>query len=88
MNEKELLEQLRESSRQITPPDSLRPENIEKMLYAVFQTQEFDIDDRLIKIINSYAQDELDEESLDLVYAARKNDFSEFIRRINSEDKK
>ncbi len=63
-------------------------ENIEKMLYAVFQTQEFDIDDRLTKIINSYAQDELDEESLDLVYAARKNDFSEFIRRINSEDKK
>lgn len=32
MNEKDLLEQLKTSAEQITPPESLSPENIEKML--------------------------------------------------------
>lgn len=34
MNEKDLLEQLKQSAESIDPPESLSPENIEKMLKA------------------------------------------------------
>lgn len=34
MNEKEFLEQIRKSAETITPPESLSPENMEKMLHA------------------------------------------------------
>ncbi len=59
-------------------------EDIERKLYEIFKTQEYGVDDKLTQIVNSYAQEELDENSLDMVYAARKEDLSEFIRRLNS----
>lgn len=59
-------------------------EDIEKKLYEIFQTQEYGVDDKLTQIINSYARQELDEDLLDMVYAARKDDLSEFIKRIKS----
>ena len=40
MNEKDLLEQLKRSADDVTPPESLRPEHIEKMLLKQFHKEQ------------------------------------------------
>lgn len=61
---------------------------MEKFIKKIADTQSFEPDDKLTDAVKKYGKDELDEESLDLVCAAVKADYQEFIKRINDEKKK
>ncbi len=49
---------------------------IEKLIMKIAETQAFLHDDKLGRMVKEYKNDELDKESLDQVYAARKDDVS------------
>lgn len=59
---------------------------MEKFLTKIANTQAFQPNDELSAIIEKYASDELEEESLDLVCAAEKTNYQEFLKRIGKAD--
>lgn len=63
---------------------------IEKLIKKIANSQAFMPDDKLGRMIKEYETDELAEESLDLVYAARKNDadYADFLRLAHERDSK
>lgn len=60
---------------------------MEKFLRRIADSQAFEPEDKLSDIVNKYTVDELNEESLDLVYAARKVDYQEFVKHIEERKK-
>ena len=62
----------------------------EKIIKLIADTQAFKPDDKLGQMVQEYAKDELSEESLDLVYAARKDDtsYASFLRLTQERDSK
>lgn len=63
---------------------------IEKLITKIANTQAFNPEDKLGRMVQEYANDELSEESLDFVYAARKDDISyaAFLRLAQERDSK
>lgn len=63
---------------------------IEKLITKIANSQAFKPDDNLSKMVQEYAKDELSEESLDLVYAARKDDtsYAAFLKLAQERDSK
>lgn len=63
---------------------------IEKLITKIANTQAFKPDDKLGQMVQEYAKDELSEESLDLVYAARKDDesYASFLKLVQERDSK
>ena len=63
---------------------------IEKFIQKIANTQVFGPEDQLGQMVKAYDQDELSEDTLDLVYAARKDDISyaSFIRLARERDNK
>lgn len=63
---------------------------IEKLMTKIANTQAFKSDDKLGQMVQEYARDELSEESLDLVYAARKDDvsYASFLKLAQERDSK
>lgn len=63
---------------------------IEKLITKIANTQAFKPDDKLGQMVQEYAKDELSEESLDLVYAARKDDtsYAAFLKLAQERDSK
>lgn len=61
---------------------------IEKLITKIANTQAFRPDDKLGQMVQEYAKDELSEESLDLVYAARKDNtsYADFLRMVQKRD--
>lgn len=62
---------------------------IEKLITKIANTQVFSPDDKLSRMVREYDKDELEEESLDLVCAARKEnaDYTEFLKVIQERGK-
>ena len=64
---------------------------IEKMMKKIANSQAFAPDDRLSRMVNECdANNELSEDSLDLVFAARKDeaDFDAFLKVLEERNKK
>lgn len=63
---------------------------IEKLITKIANTQAFRPEDKLGQLVREYAKDELFEDSLDLVYAARKDDtsYASFLRLAQERDRK
>lgn len=57
---------------------------IEKLIKQIANTQIFEPDDKLTRLLELYVSYELDEESLDLVVAASQSDYQKFLNRVNS----
>ncbi len=62
---------------------------IEKLITKIANTQVFSPDDKLSQMVKKYDKDELEEESLDFVCAAQKEnaDYSEFLKVIQDRGK-
>ncbi len=62
---------------------------IEKLITKIANTQVFSPDDKLSQMVKKYDKDELEEESLDFVCAARKDNttYSEFLKVIQDRGK-
>lgn len=63
---------------------------MDKFLTKIADTQAFGPDDKLGKMIEDYDSDELSEDNLDLVFAARKDDadFGAFLRMLEEKEGK
>ena len=63
---------------------------MEKLITKIANIQAFKPEDRLGRMLKKYDQDELFEESLDQVFAARKDapDYAEFLRFARERDNK
>ena len=63
---------------------------IDKFMKKIANTQAFVTDDKLGRMLKEYDTDELAEESLDLVYAARKNNtsYDTFLKLAQERDNK
>lgn len=61
---------------------------IEKLLDLIADTQKIAPHDRLTETIEACNAEELDEDTLDLVFAAKKPDFSKLWGLINKNDKR
>ena len=63
---------------------------IEKLIQKIANAQAFGPEDQLGQMVKKYDQDELSEDTLNLVYAARKDDagYSEFLRSARERDNK
>ena len=63
---------------------------IEKLIRKIANTQAFGPEDQLGQMVKNYDRDELSEDTLNLVYAARKDDasYSEFLRLAKERDNK
>ena len=63
---------------------------IEKLIMKIADMQAFKPEDKLGQMVQKYAGDELSEESLDLVCAARKDDtsYADFLRLVQERDSK
>lgn len=63
---------------------------IEKLIRKTANTQVFGPEDQLGRMVNTFDQDELSEDSLNLVYAARKDnlDYAGFLRFARERDNK
>ena len=61
---------------------------IEKLITRIANTQAFKPEDKLGQMVRQHPKDELSEESLDLVYAARKDDtsYAVFLRLAQERD--
>lgn len=61
---------------------------IEKLITKIANTQAFKPEDKLGRMVHEYYKDELSEENLDLVYAARKDDarYAVFLRLAQERD--
>ena len=61
---------------------------IEKLITKIANAQAFKPDDKLGQMVQEYSKDELSEEGLDLVYAARKDDtsYAAFLRLAQERD--
>lgn len=57
---------------------------IEKIIQKIANTQAFGPEDQLGQMVKNYDQDELSEDTLNLVYAARKDDasYAAFLRSV------
>ena len=60
---------------------------MEKFLRKVADSQAFKPEDKLTKMVEKYSKEELDEESLDLVFAAGKMDYQEFLKQAEERKK-
>ncbi len=63
---------------------------ITKLIGQIAESQAFSPDDKLSQMVNEYDIDELPVESLDLVYAARKDDtsYAAFLKLAHERDSK
>ncbi len=64
---------------------------IEKLIRKIANTQAFLPEDRLGRMVKEYDKDELEEESLDLVYAARKDgaaSYASFLKFVQERNEK
>ena len=63
---------------------------MEKLIRNIANTQVFGPEDQLGQMVKAYDQDELSEDALNFVYAARKDDagYAEFVRRARERDNK
>ena len=63
---------------------------MEKMMKKIAGTQTFSPEDNLGRMIRGYEKQELSEESLDLVYAARKEDasYADFLKLAKERDRR
>ena len=61
--------------------------NIDKLLKKIADTQDLAPQDNLTEIIERYSADELDEDTLDLVFAAAKPNFPKFLGLLDKNKK-